>query len=180
VLQGEFAEQFGVAEGTAFISGNAVGKPEGILTNSDVSSVSSTSNDVLHGDDFAKLLFALKEPYHANATFLLNRLTVRDARILKDTTNQYIWQPGLNGATPATILDKPYLMATDMPTVADAAKAVASATSRRAYWIVDRLELAILRDPFTQAASGNVRFHARKRVGGQVVVPEAIKYLTIS
>jgi HK97 family phage major capsid protein len=40
--------------------------------------------------------------------------------------------------------------------------------------IVDRLEMAVQRDPFTQASAGAVRFHARKRVGGQVVLSEAI------
>jgi len=46
---------------------------------------------------------------------------------------------------------------------------------RSAYTIVDRIQLSILRDPFTQATSGNVRYVARKRVGGQVVLPEAIQ-----
>jgi HK97 family phage major capsid protein len=46
--------------------------------------------------------------------------------------------------------------------------------------IVDRVNLAILRDPFTQATSGNVRYVARKRIGGQVILPEAIKTQTVS
>lgn len=186
-LNGEYSEQFGVAEGTAFISGNAVGKPEGILTNSNVSTVTSTSNDVLHQDDFAKLFYQLKEPYHTNAVWLLNRLTVRDTRLLKASgTGDYVWTPGfgndegtLVNGSPGLILGHPYLMATDMPTVADAAKAIAIGDWKKAYWIVDRIDMAVQRDPFTQAASGNVRFHARKRVGGQVVVPEAIKILVI-
>jgi HK97 family phage major capsid protein len=40
--------------------------------------------------------------------------------------------------------------------------------------IVDRIALAVLRDPFTQATTGNVRYIARRRVGGQVILPEAI------
>ena len=40
--------------------------------------------------------------------------------------------------------------------------------------IVDRVNMAILRDPFTQATTGNIRYIARRRVGGQVVLPEAI------
>jgi len=45
---------------------------------------------------------------------------------------------------------------------------------RRAYMIVDRINLAVLRDPFTQATTGNVRYVARKRTGGQVILAEAI------
>ena len=40
---------------------------------------------------------------------------------------------------------------------------------RRGYTIVDRDQLSVLRDPFTQATSGNIRFIARRRVGGQVL-----------
>ena len=51
---------------------------------------------------------------------------------------------------------------------------------RRAYLIVDRIALAILRDPFTQAATGTIRYIARRRVGGQVVLAEAIRKQKVS
>jgi HK97 family phage major capsid protein len=34
--------------------------------------------------------------------------------------------------------------------------------------------MSVLRDPYTQATTNSVRFHARKRVGGKVVQAEAI------
>ena len=43
--------------------------------------------------------------------------------------------------------------------------------------IVDRVALAVLRDPFSQASSGNVRYIARRRVGGEVVLAEAMRVL---
>ena len=51
---------------------------------------------------------------------------------------------------------------------------------RRGYTIVDRIQLSVLRDPFTQATAGKIRFIARRRVGGQVVLPEAIAKLKCS
>jgi HK97 family phage major capsid protein len=178
-LEMEYAEQFGVAEGAAFVNGTGVGRPEGFLQHPDVQSITSTTNDVLDEDDFAKLLYALKEPYHARAAWLLNRLTLRDARLLKDANGQFLWQPALALDVPATILGKPYAMATDMPTIANAARALAVGDWSRGYRIVDRISMSVQRDPYTQATSGNTRFIARKRVGGQVVVAEAIKVLTI-
>ena len=68
----------------------------------------------------------------------------------------------------------------DMPDVAASAKPVAFGDFSRGYMIVDRVGLAVLRDPFTQATSGNVRYYARKRVGGQVVLAEAIRTQTVS
>ena len=35
-MNAEFVEQFAKAEGNAFVSGNAVGKPQGLLTNANV------------------------------------------------------------------------------------------------------------------------------------------------
>ena len=61
-----------------------------------------------------------------------------------------------------------------MPDIASNAYPVAFGDFRRAYMIVDRINLAVLRDPFTQATTGNVRYIARRRVGGQVVQAEAI------
>ena len=46
-----------------------------------------------------------------------------------------------------------------------------------AYRIVDRVGISTLRDPYTSAASGKVNFYTYKRVGGLVVLPEAVKVL---
>ena len=54
-MQSEFTEQFAKAEGTAFVSGNAVGKPEGILTNSDVGEANSGAGAALTGDGLIAL-----------------------------------------------------------------------------------------------------------------------------
>lgn len=186
---GQFSEQFGVSEGAAFVSGDGVdGKPEGFLTAADtgylgsagIKTVTSKTNDALDGDDFINLYYELKDAYARNATWVLKRSTVRDARKLRDTQNNYIWQPGLAGLAPATILDRPYVEALDMPAVGDGALAVALGDWRKGYWIVDRLQIETLRDPYTQAGNGFIRFWARKRVGGQVVLPEAIKLLKIA
>jgi Predicted phage phi-C31 gp36 major capsid-like protein len=50
----------------------------------------------------------------------------------------------------------------------------------RGYMVVDRVNLSVLRDPFTQATSGNIRYIARRRVGGQVVLAEALRTQTVA
>ena len=67
-----------------------------------------------------------------------------------------------------------------MPDVAASAKPVIFGNFQQGYLIVDRVNLSVLRDPFTQATTGNIRYIARRRVGGQVVLPEAIRTQTIS
>jgi HK97 family phage major capsid protein len=67
-----------------------------------------------------------------------------------------------------------------MPDVAGSAKPIAFGDFSRAYTVVDRVNLSIMRDPYSQATSGNIRYVARRRVGGQVVLAEAIQLQNIS
>lgn len=179
-LNAEFSEQFGVAEGTAFVSGNAVGRPQGILTNASVSHVVSADADEITAQGLINLFYAPKAPYIPNAVWLMNRSTLKTIRQLKDGDGNYLWMPGIANGAPATILGKPYVEATDMPDIAVNAFPVVFGDIRRAYTIVDRIQITVQRDPYTQATYGNVRFIARKRVGGQVVLAEAIYKLEIA
>tara|TARA_R110000787_G_scaffold7296_6_gene25063 strand:- start:18072 stop:19235 length:1164 start_codon:yes stop_codon:yes gene_type:complete len=179
-LNDEFVLQFSVTEGSGFITGDAAGKPEGFLNNANIATVNSGAAGGVTADGLIDLFFALKTAYAQNATWMANRLVVRDIRKLKDTQDQYLWQPGLAGLAPSTILDRPYLEATDMPVAASASKSIAIGDWRRGYTIVDRVSMSMLRDPYTQATSGAVRFLARRRVGGMTVLPEAIKIQVLS
>ena len=184
-LEMEFAERFGVAEGAAFVDGNGVKRPEGFLGNADIATTNSGSAASIadangQANGLIDLFHAVKDAYARNGTWVLNRTTIGAIRKLKDSQNNYIWQPGVAGVTPNTILGRPYVEATDMPAVAANAKAVAFGDWRRAYTIVDRIVMSVLRDPFTLASSGQVKFIARRRVGGQVVLPEALRTLKIA
>ena len=181
-MQSEFAEQFAKAEGTAFVSGDAVGKPHGFMDHSGVGHVNSGTADAITADGLISLVHNIKADYTRNGTFVFNRATLASIRKLKDTAGQYVFQTGmmLGGNMVNTILGHPYVEATDMPSEAANAFPVAFGDFRRAYMIVDRVNLAVLRDPFTQATTGNVRYIARKRVGGQVIQKEAINKLKCS
>jgi HK97 family phage major capsid protein len=180
-IQGDIQEQFGVAEGTAFISGSGVGQPEGILNSSSVGEVLSGAASAITADSLIELFFALKDAYARNASWLLKRSTLKTIRQFKDGNGQYLWQPGIAGtATPATILDRPYREAVDMPEVAANAFPIVFGDIRRGYTIVDRIQINIQRLSELHALDGQVGFLARKRVGGQVTLSEAIKKLKVS
>jgi HK97 family phage major capsid protein len=184
-LSQEFSEQFAVTEGTAFVTGNGSGKPEGILQNSEVGetvsgSAASIADATGQANGLIDLYHDLKTGYALQGWWLLNRATLGEVRKMKDGQNNYIWQPGLANGVPNTILGQAYLEVPDMPDMAAGAVPIVFGDLRRAYTIVDRISLSILRDPFTQATSGNIRFIARRRVGGQVVLAEAIRKLKVS
>lgn len=175
-IEMEATEQFALAEGAAVVGGNGVGKPEGFLQNADVGTVLS-GGSAITADSLLALKYAVKTVYARNGQFGLNRTTLASARRLKDTTGQYLWMPGLAQGKPNTIDGDPYTEVPDMPSEAANATPVAYGDFRRAYVMVDRVAMSMLRDPYTQATSGNIRFIFRRRVGGMVVLPEAVKLL---
>ena len=181
-LSGEFAMQFAKAEGTAFVNGTSAGQPEGFMTNSSVGTTNSGAGAALTANGLIDLYSAVKTDYARNGTFVFNRATLGKIRQLVDSNGSYVFQAGfsLQVGVPNTILGQPYVEAPDMPDVGSSAKPVAFGDFNRAYMIVDRVALAILRDPFTQATSGTIRYVARRRLGGQVVMAEAIRTQTIS
>ena len=175
----EFAEQFAKAEGNSFIVGDGSNKPTGIVNGSVVASTDAAAAAAIATDDLMNLVHGLKSEYARNASFMLNRATLGEIRKLKDTAGQYIFQTGFSGQSglPNTILGHGYVEAPDVADIAASAKSVIFGDFRRGYMIVDRVALSVLRDPYSQAASGNVRYIARRRVGGEVVLAEAMRVL---
>lgn len=180
-IREEFAEQFGVLEGTAFVSGNAVGKPEGFLSNASVTGFTGvTTSGKIVADDLKQLLYSLKEGYARAATWLWKRSSTLAISLLKDATaGYYVWQPGLQLGSPPNVLGLRYVECVDMPAEAGSAKAVAIGSFRQGYIIVDRVDTEVLVDPYSSKSTGCIEISARKRVGGQVVLPEAIKIYTL-
>lgn len=181
----EASEQFAVAEGAAFVSGNGVGKPLGFMdasvglgeTNSGTAATIADADGQANG--LLSMKYALKTAYARNATWALNRTTLGSVRKLKDADKNYIWMPGLGGQ-PNTIDGDPYVEVPDMPSEGAGLFPIAYGDFSRAYTLVDRISMEMLRDPYTQATSGNVRFIFRRRLGGQVVLAEALRKLKCS
>lgn len=169
----EFGERFGVAEGTAFVNGNTTTQPEGFMVNANVGNENSGDANNITADGLITLYFSPKTGYVRNGTFVMERASMAYCAKLKDNDAQYLLRR--LGETPQwTILGAPVVDVPDMPTMANAAYPVAFGDFRRAYQIVDRIGISVLRDPYSAATTNSVRFHARKRVGGKVVMAEAI------
>lgn len=179
-IQMECAEQFAVTEGAAFVSGNGVGKPEGLLQNASVSYYPVGSTSAIVADGLIGAAYTLKSAYAKNAIWLLNRKSIGLIRQLKDSYGQYLWQPGIASDIPNTILDHPYMEVPDMPDVATNAYPILFGDFKRAYVAVDRVQMVMTRLTERYADLGQIGFIARKRVGGQVVLPEAYLRVKIS
>lgn len=184
-MAAEFAEAFAAAEGTAFISGNAVGKPEGLITNSSVGSLNSGSATVFDADDLIDLVAQLKDVYYPGAAFMLNRKTLAFVRKLKAGDGHYLWAPAFDAANPPTLEGFPYRFATDLAAPSAGVFTTNSypvlfGNFASAYRIGDRVGLTVQRLAEKYAETGEVGFLGRMRVAGLVANAAAVVKLKIS
>jgi HK97 family phage major capsid protein len=183
-LSNKISDKFGRLEATAFMVGTGVKMPRGLLTYpagtanpGQIEQIHSGDANLVTADSLIRISFSVKEPYMANARFLMQRSAVASVMLLKDTQQRYLWQPSYMASQPASLVGYPIAWAADMPAIAAGATPIAFGDFRQAYTIVDRLGISTLRDPFT--AKPFVLFYTRRRVGGDVVNFEAYKLLLI-
>lgn len=188
-LAGRIADKFASAEASAFINGDGVDKPTGILNHGTVDNDSwawgslgyvATGTDggfdgTNPADAIVELVYALGAQYRANGTFVMNSKTAGQVRKLKDADGRFLWSDGLAAGEPARLMGYPVLIAEDMPDIASGATAIAFGDFAAGYTVAERPDVRILRDPFS--AKPHVLFYATKRVGGDVSDFAAIKLL---
>jgi len=190
-LADEVSVEFAEEEGLAFISGNGVNKPRGILAYDTVANASyawgklgftvtgaaaafATSKPA---DAIIDLFYSLKAGYRNGASFLTSDAVLGTIRKFKGSDDNYLWSPPTVDM-PATILGKPVETDDNMSALGANAFPVAFGNFQRGYLITDRKGITVIRDDIT--SKGNVKFYTTKRVGGGVVNFEAIKLLKCS
>ncbi|MBF0093364.1 MAG: phage major capsid protein [Alphaproteobacteria bacterium] len=180
-LSFEFAEEFGKAEGTAFVTGDGVVRPTGFMSDASLGYTASGSASAITADGLIDLFHALAPTYRANGVWMMNSTTLSAVRKLKDGIGNYlVLSAGLAGQVTTTLLGRPVVEAVDMPDVAGNAYPIAFGDFSQGYRIFDRVALSVLRDPYSQATNGMTRFHGRRRVAGGVAKAEAIRKLKIA
>ena len=130
-LEGYLAMQAGRALGNAFgahaITGTGTSQPHGIVHDATLGVTGGTGvGGAFSSDNLIDLFFSVIAPYRKSpaATWLMADSSIANARKLKDTTGQYIWQPGLQAGVPDTIMGKPVLTEPNVAAVATSGKSV--------------------------------------------------------
>jgi phage major capsid protein, HK97 family len=176
-LSNHVARRFGQKEATWFVSGNGTTQAEGILTSA---AVAEHEVEAITGDDLIDLFYSIKTAYSSNGAWMMNRKTMSVVRKLKDTDGSYIWERGIAGGQPPMLLGRPVYEAVDMPDIAAEATPIVFGDFATGYAIADRTGFEIIRDDITGAGNGIVKLHARRRVGGRVIMGEALTKLKIA
>ena len=128
-LEGFIARDLGraVADdmGTDFIVGDGSSKPNGIVTASTLGVTGAASvSGAFDADDLIDLSYAVLEAYANRGTWMMRRATEGATRKLAGSDNNYLWQPGLQIASPNLLLGQPVVNDPNMVAIALSAKSV--------------------------------------------------------
>ncbi len=178
--------EFNRQEGIAFLAGDGVNKPAGLLTY-----IVGGANEATHPggaltvvesaitvDALVDFMYGLASPYRQNSTWLMSSLTAAALTKLKDADGNLIWRESLIVGQPATLLGRPVEIDEGMPGPAAGNITLAFGDFNAGYLVNDRhSSVRLLRDPYSNKPF--VMFYATKRVGGGVLDPNAIRLLRI-
>lgn len=177
-------------ENTAFISGDGVAKPKGVLSydawavagtyqRDAIEQINSGTAGQFTADALKEIQNSLKESYQSGASWLIKRSSWSDIIKFKDGGGAYLLDTtSMKDGDTMKLLGKPVYFADDMQAKATNALAMMYGNFKIGYTIVDRLGIRVLRDPFT--AKQYVKFYTTKRVGGAVTNYESIKILKLA
>jgi HK97 family phage major capsid protein len=175
IIMPDVANAFVLAENADFTTGDGVGDPQGIVTGGTQGKLAASATAITT-DEVIDLYHALAYQYRNRANFMMNDATIKLVRKLKDSTNQYLWQPGLQAGQPDQLLGRPVIVNNDMATAAINAKTIVFADFSY-FWIADFAGLEIKPLMELYAASGQVGWRAFKRVDSRVMLATAVQYL---
>lgn len=180
-------------EEAAFVGGSGNTQPFGVLTrlNGETGApnrYTTAAAGAIAGDDFVKALYGLKARYRRQAAWVLGTPAILAARLLKETgsSNQYLWQPGLQAGQPASILGKPVIEAYDGENTASpldnpvaTGNDVGFVGDLRKYTVLRRLQMQVKRLEELYAETDEIGFRFRFRTGGDVQNTAAFKSIRI-
>ena len=176
------ADQMAKKETEAFLQGNGVNKPKGLLHyvgNNEIKSVSTGANGAFEGEHPEHKLFelmnTLKTPYLQNAAWILSRSAASAIQKLKEPNQMhFLWQAPAGRETRPFLLGHPVYITDYLPALngEEATTSALFGNFKEGYQIVDRQDVHVVRDPYSKKPF--VEFYTTKRVGGDVINAEAM------
>jgi HK97 family phage major capsid protein len=182
-----YREDADVDFNNAFLNGDGIGKPYGLVGRIDkqLSGGLALSTNMLIQTQESR-----KENYQNNAEWLMTRKTRGYVRsLVLSATNglQYTWEPDFQRRGPTLLLGNPVRVARegDLPGLftgnfTAGQTPIIYGDFNAGYEIVMRTDNYIIDDPYTEASSFVRNFHIMSRVGGNVIKKEALVELEIT
>jgi len=175
---GQIGEAIGILEEAAMAAGDGSGKPTGVSVTG-TTGVTAASTSAITPDELIDLYYSVIQSCRNKGTFIAKDATIKAIRKLKDSDNQYLWQPGLQAGAPDMLLGRPIYACDGLPAMGAAAKVMAFGDFSK-YLIADRggRSTQILGELY--AANDQVGVKVTQRVDGKLLQAAAIKTLLMA
>lgn len=191
------ASAFRIAEDEAFLIGNGVGQPLGILNGTAatatlsygaIGTVAGPGGGTITADTIRAAPYQIDGQYRDNGgAWIMAKHTLRVIKTLKDSSGNYLWSgrsdaPQLAQGQPAALEGYPIYETETLPSTTTTSGTVFTVgaypilfATRDCYQIIDRVGMDMQRyDDSATAAENRISLVARRRVGGQPIIPWGI------
>ncbi len=171
-----WGKSLGAKEESYFIKGTGDSQPYGLVASATVGT-DTAANSAITGDDIINWYYSLPVAYRNAATWIFADSTVKLIRQIKNTVTtsgalQYLWMPGL-GSEPDTLMGRPIAVSDECSAFAAGAD-VGVFGDISQYQVVDFGTPEMIRDPYTKAGQGQVRFIGWELVDAALPLAEAV------
>lgn len=178
-LAREFGERLGVLQNTAFILGDGTGKPQGILSSTTASNVTTITAPVGNVTAFSysalvTVVFSLPRQYRDNAAFVVADSSARNLYLMLDSQNRPLWNVNVASTGPDTFLGYPVYTDPDLPAAALGTISVLFGDFRRGYTVRRANGIGMQRQNELHSDNGQIGFRSFERVDGKVTLAAAI------
>jgi HK97 family phage major capsid protein len=173
-------QAMGILANTAYVTGaNAsTTTPEGLFTKATVGFTLPAGNTAsITYAGVVELFHSVLPAYRPRGTFVASDTTIKAARLLTDTQNRPLWQPGLLVGQPDALLGRPIVADPDVAVPAANALCMGFGDVSSAYWIRDVQDITIKVLNELHALNGQVGFRVHRRTDGDIVDTLAFKTL---
>lgn len=170
----KYAQRFGKAEVNAFVNGNGVNQPVGILADNGGAEISKTTNSSdITFDEVIELFHSVEPKLRDKAVWVMNDTTAFTLRTLKDSNGNYLWHPSSD-----KLLGKRVIICNAMPNITSGAKPIAFGDFSF-YWITERTPFAVHPLYEKYMSSSHRGYVGVEYLDGKLIRPDAVKVLKI-
>jgi HK97 family phage major capsid protein len=126
-------ERIGRGMNVYLTTGTGTAQPDGIVTNA-ATGVTAAGAAAITADELIDLVHSVDPAYrNERAAFMLADATLAKVRKLKDSQNQYLWQPGLQAGQAGSLFGHRYVVNQQMPAATTGNKSVLFGDFREGY-----------------------------------------------
>ena len=176
----EYKERIAVSEEEAFLVGDGIGKPLGLVHQAEIGTTTEQSGKISM-DDMIDLVYSVKQAYRCpgSTVFVMSEDAYHELRKTRYFDGRYIWNPKFKDDGYDTLFGHRAFVSNYMSEIVSGSKPVLFGDFSY-FWIGDRGKRNIKRLNEAYAKFGQVGFLLSERVDSKLVLKDAVKTLKVA